>query len=75
MQTYFHGWRRKGGIVTLMLACLAAMEWIEVLAVRSRENAGTDDSSLLEPAIASITLTLLSAYLILRKPRKTPPNA
>ncbi len=75
MQTYLHGWRQITGIVSLMLACLAATEWIEVLAVGSREHATTDDSRLWEPAIASITLTLISGYLILWKPRRRPPNA
>jgi hypothetical protein len=31
MQTFFHGWRRKMGVVTLVMACLATGLWVRTL--------------------------------------------
>jgi hypothetical protein len=128
MYTFFHGWRRKVGLVTLVMACLAAAMWVRSLRIEdfvdfainleeqrivssrgeifwwawtsgSREASETMDGILWNTEFngeldmvnasvgfvrrrwriaywhATIPLTLLSAYLILWKPRKQQPTA
>lgn len=36
MNTYFRGWRRKLGVVTLLLACVFAAAWVRSLRVDDR---------------------------------------
>jgi hypothetical protein len=31
MQTFFHGWRRKAGVVTLVMACVVTGLWVRTL--------------------------------------------
>ena len=33
MHTFFHGWRRKTGVVALVMACVLAGTWLRTLAV------------------------------------------
>ena len=77
MGEIFHGWRRKAGCVALMMACLALNGWLWALHMPERSSA----TEFLYGFI-TLDLTLLSAYLILWKPRKrdrlvnsTPPNS
>ncbi len=109
MQTFFHGWRRKAGIISLGLACIFASGWARSLIIDDHVAAfrrsfistkgrfylspqfGLDHRSLVWESgpelflpmntveietigapysIVAVPLTLISACLILWKPRK-----
>ncbi len=38
MHTFFHGWRRKAGVVTLVLACLLTSLWVRSLSIADEIN-------------------------------------
>jgi hypothetical protein len=90
MGSYFKPWRRKIGVVTLMLACVLAANWIcsafaerclnlfgiglyftpeatEVVTVNSMCIVGI---FVVSHWLIVIPLTLLSAWLLLSKPRR-----
>lgn len=95
MQTFFHGWRRKTGVVALVMAFILGAIWRsgsgEPRSVRftlaGRDHTLTSDSGQLTWVstdefrsrlsstsldVPTLAMALLSAYLLLRKPRKKP---
>lgn len=99
MREFFHGWRRKAGVITLGLALAVMGLWIRsrivddqftVCGMQFKSYGGVFERSdflfldvdrfgssearevfwSLQYAWVAIPLTLLSAYLILWKPRK-----
>jgi len=85
MGDFFRGWRRKSGIVTLVLACVFFVGWMRCLlhhrywedVIRGhREMLGINtpvETSTPDYSVVSV-LTLLSAYLLLSKPRNRKPR-
>ena len=102
MGKFFHGWRRKIGVVTLLMACMFAVGWVTSLSGRLPSERGVSiEIELWESRIdvvfnqiefvesdphnligtwefrripipywsIVIPLTLLSAFLLLSKPR------
>jgi hypothetical protein len=93
MHTFFHGWRRKAGVVTLVMALVFAAIWVGgiseprslVLNLAGQDHQFTTDSGRLiwisedgfysrlsstSLDVPTLAMALLSAYLILWKPRK-----
>ncbi len=64
MRDFFHGWRRKLGCVTLMMACISMSGWLWTLEMPERQIAGEVLYGF------TVNLTFISAYLILWKPQK-----
>lgn len=56
MQTFFHGWRRKTGVVTLMLACVLCGLWM-------RSHATQD--LFFSPVVRRTQITLISTEGVL----------
>jgi len=114
MLTFFHGWRPKMGVVTLLLACVLGIGWVRSLLITDdvlvwsyedadvngggqyrlrshnqilelfhrhsvylpvqRTRVGSEESPLyFHYAELEFPLTLLSAYLLLGRPRR-PSN-
>jgi hypothetical protein len=38
MHTFFHGWRRKIGVVTLVMACVLTVGWVRSVSIRDEIN-------------------------------------
>ena len=69
MGDFFHGWRRKIGVVTLLMALLFMAAWIHTINMYAMLSLTTDD---LHPfSHITLTLTSLSAWLLLSRSRKT----
>ena len=70
MGTYFMPWRRKVGVTTLMMACAFGVECF------ARTQAEWDNICPVDvrylQCFAIAPLTLLSAFLLLSKPRQKP---
>lgn len=73
MGDFFHGWRRKAGCVTLVMAYVSLNGWLWDIEMPERNMM----VEALHESIA-VNLTFISAYLILWKPRKRetrPPQS
>lgn len=98
MREFFQGWKRKIGVVTLLMACVLLAGWIRSQSIRDEflltdygcgsrhflcshrgEIQDIEYNSLLREeqtshrcsyALPTIPLTLLSAWLLLSRPRK-----
>ena len=74
MGDFFKPWRRKIGVVTLVFACLVAGGWVRSLTVREVISIPLQDSEEIFFWFLVVPLTLLSAYLLLVKPRVAKPK-
>ena len=72
MGVYFTPWRRKIGVVTLVVACVVTMEWISY---EQPVNPNAQDTEIIPHWILAPALTLVSAWLLLRKPRASKKSA
>lgn len=67
MQSFFHRCRQKMGVVTLVMACISLAAWIRTLVMM---DALKLDIDVLSPfSSITISLTAISTYLLLSKPR------
>lgn len=88
MPKFFHGWRRKLGCLTLLLACVFAVGWVRSPFIQDAIHIPCDDGdyfceigqqriSFIRVPYWSIVIpmTLLSAYLLLSKPWPIKPSS
>jgi len=83
MGEFFKGWRRKIGVVTLVLACVFAVDWMRLADYSVKEGRTSDVPwlpTVMHPQLGVpygwivLPLTLLSGYLLLSKPRLSKPK-
>jgi hypothetical protein len=65
MKDFFRNWRRRVGVVTLVLSCLSAAAMIHTVSMFDTLHLSSSQS--LPYSWLSASLTLLSAWLILSK--------
>ena len=58
MDEFFHGWRRKIGIVTLLIACVVTSEWIMSIREKNAIAFSITDTSRTQLISTDATLTL-----------------
>ena len=76
MREFFHGWRRKLGCVLLVMAAVLTRKWgRHPICIETPTGWEMSESWVFQHWQIAIALTLLSAYLILWKPRKPLPSS
>lgn len=71
MGNFFNGWRRKIGVVTLGMACVVLSLWMRTIDMFDQLKIPNDEPS--SYLFIVLSLTGLSAWLLLSKPQLTQP--